>query len=232
MQLDGLQPSLASSHPCWGDAPLPPAPLPALAPLLPQTRDGEGAAAAGRSPYQPGGWCGGPPASCTCSEGFIPFIYSSNKKWDVYTLSSWEPKQNIVFCTGGSYLWLVAKADNASSRDLPALCNKAIAHYRLIGISSGQLNQGAGCFQSSAAEPRAECSPWGLCWGRRVLGFLLPRMGISSPRLSKRWSQAKTIGLNSLVNSISLASQIRTLSEMGKRSRAAIVPQERAKRAL
>lgn len=51
----------------------------------------------------------------------------------------------------------------------------------------------------------------------------LPRLGSSSPRLSKGWSQAKTIGLNSLVNSISLASQIRTLSEMGKRSRAAIV---------
>lgn len=183
-------------------------------------------------PTSQGGWCRGPPTSSTCSEGFITCIYSSNKKWDVYTLSSWEPKQNIVFCTGGSYLWLVAKADNASSRDLPALCNKAIAHYRLIGISSGQLNQGAGHCRSSAAEPGAERSPWGLCWDRRVLRFLLPRMGISSPRLSKCWSQAKTIGLNSLVNSILLASQIRTLSERGKRSRAAIVPRERAERAL
>lgn len=56
--------------------------------------------------------------------------------------------------------------------------------------------------------------------------------GISSPRLSKGWSPARTIGLNSLVNSISLPPQIRTLSGMGKRSRAAIVPRERAERAL
>ena len=68
--------------------------------------------------------------------------------------------------------------------------------------------------------------------GQEVLRFRLPGTGISSPRLSKHWSHAKTIGLNSLVNSISLASQIRTLSEMGKRSRAAIVPRERAERAL
>lgn len=140
----GQQPSLPGGHP----AP----PSPAL--LLP--RGGEGEATAGRRPpSRGGGWCRGPPAPSTCSEGFIPFIYSSNEKWDVYTLGSWEPKQNIVFCTGGSYLWLVAKADNASSRDLPALCNKAIAHYRLIGISSGQLNQG----QDAAGAPRRSPGP-------------------------------------------------------------------------
>lgn len=59
-----------------------------------------------------------PPTSSTCSAPFIPFIHPSNKQQDVYTLASWEPKQNGVFCTGGRYLWLVAKADNASSRDL------------------------------------------------------------------------------------------------------------------
>lgn len=72
----------------------------------------------------------------------------------------------------------------------------------------------------------------GAALGSRALDCIRPGTGISQPRLEKRWSQAKTIGLNSLVNSISLALQIRTLSKMGKRTRIAIVNRERAERAL
>lgn len=102
----------------------------------------------------------------------------------------------------------------------PEPWNKAIPQHRLIGISSQQLGGRMG---------RGGCQGLG-----GAGGSVLPpsRPGISSPRLSKGWSPARTIGLNSLVNSISLRPQIRTLSGMGKRSRAAIVPWERAERAL
>ena len=169
--MDGLQPSLAGGHPCRG-CPLPPHPSARAAP-----RQGRGGGSGRGQETLParGAAARGPPASSTRSEGFIPLTHSRNKKGDVYPLGSGEPKQNTAFCTGGSYLWLVAKADNASSRDLPALCNKAIAHHGLIGISSGQLNQGAGRCRSSAAEPRAECSrEQGLCWGRRCCASACP----------------------------------------------------------
>lgn len=105
----GLPPGGAQcshTHPCWG-------------PWCPLTHPHQGVPAAPNlSAMQGMGQCCRAPNLLYLLSTFYSLYHPSNNQRDVYTLASRKPKQNGVFCTGGRYLWLVAKADNASSRDL------------------------------------------------------------------------------------------------------------------